>query len=149
MSVTEFAGVFTSLMLFASLFMVVIQLKAHTEQRKLDSLTKLYDVNRELIALGFKHPQLFDILMDEKNADPIWERRYLQLWFNQLSLIHAYQRRGLYPSELPEDLETDVRDFMTMDNMRRHWSAYGRYYSTSFRAFVDRIVNESEKPAGK
>lgn len=131
---------------FVSIFLVVFQLHNHTEQRKLESLLQIKDINRQLLALGFANPELFEILHDSKEVDPVLERRYLQLWFNQMALIHAIHRRGLFPDELRESLERDMRDFLKLENMRTHWRRYGNFYPTSFQQFVDGLMQEGGPP---
>ncbi len=147
MSISEYVDIATAIMMLGSVVLVVIQLKVHNEQRKLDSFAKLYDINRELISLGFNNTELFEVLLDSEDVDPRLERRYLQLWFNQLSLMHAYRSRGLYPCEQPESLEADVQDFLQMKNMRSHWEAFGGYYPKAFRLFVEEMINQSNDPS--
>lgn len=141
-------ALFSALISFAAIFLLIFQLYNHTEQRKLESLMQLYGINRELIGLGFAHTQLFDVLLDLEGVDPVWERRYLQLWLNQLALIHACHCRGLFVAELHEGLSIELREFMSMANMRRHWRRYGHVYPTSFRKLVDGIVQQIESRSG-
>ena len=77
---------------FASLFLVLLQVQQTTNQRKLESLVKIYDLNHQLLALGFDKPELFEILQDAPEADPVWERHYLQLWLNQIAVVHLPER---------------------------------------------------------
>jgi hypothetical protein len=83
-SLDHFVSVFSALLSFVGLILVVIQFRRATTQREAESLVKLADINRELLSLGFDHPQLFPILEDSPKVDPVLERRYLQLWLNQL-----------------------------------------------------------------
>lgn len=128
---------------FISIFLVIFQLHGHTEQRKIESLIQVYDINRQLLMLGFSTPELFDILQGSQNTDPVWERRYLQLWLNQMALINAIQDRGLFSAEQRESLERDMRDFLALDNMRRHWQSYRGYYPASFQTYVDSLIKTS------
>ncbi len=111
----------------------MIQLRDHNRQRKLESEIRVYDVNRELLKLGFDRPELFEILEDAEEVDPVWERRYLQLWLNQLTLIFAMHKRGYFKDELESSLVRDNKDFMLLNNMRHHWQGYRKYYPASFR----------------
>ncbi len=79
-------------------------------------------------------------MRDTKDADLIWERRYLQMWLNQLSLIHSYLRRSVCDAELKECLERSIADFMMMENMQGHWEKYGQFYPTSFQKMVNDCV---------
>jgi hypothetical protein len=125
---------------FCGLLLVVWQLRDGQRQRESSSLVEIYDINRELLTLGFSHPQLFDVL-DGKSADPVWERRYLQLWLNQLSLIHTYLQRSVFEPELEEWLEREVADFMTLPNVQRHWQQHRPFYPASFQRMVDDMLN--------
>lgn len=129
---------------FISIFLVVFQLQANTDQQKLGSLIHIYDINRQLLSLGFAHTELFEILRDTQDADPLWERRYLQLWLNQMALIHFIQRRGLFQADMGDSLEIDIRDFMAMENMQRHWRLHRQYYPASFQRYIDSVTASPE-----
>jgi hypothetical protein len=144
MSLDHYVSLFSAVISFTGLLLVVLQLRDSTRQRESESLVELYDINRQLLSLGFSHPQLFAILDDAKNADPVWERYYLQMWLNQLSLSHAYLQRSVVQVELKESLERNLVDFMTLDNMRRHWQRYGTFYPTSFQKCVNEILKKVE-----
>jgi hypothetical protein len=144
MSLDHWVAVFSASISFAGLLLVVLQLRDNNRQRQSESLVEILDINRELLSLGFSHPQLFAILEDAKNADPVWERRYLQLWLNNFSLVHSYLTHSMLEGELRENLERDVADFMTMENIRKHWQRYGKFYPTSFRKYVDEILKKHE-----
>lgn len=141
----EYVPIFSVLISFASVALVVIQLRANAAQRDLESLKEILEINRELLTLGFTNPVLFDILNDTPGVDPVWEKRYLQMWLNQLSLTHSFQRRGIFRKELREAFERDIRDFMALTNMRCHWEGHKQYYSGSFRRYVEGILNSGEK----
>ncbi len=128
------------------LFFVALQLHVGNRQRESDSLVKLYDINRELMALGFSHPVLFKILDDHDDVDPLWQTRYLQLWLNQLSLSFTYMQRTVAQPELKESIERNLVDFMTMKNMRRHWHEKGHFYPLSFQKHVNELLRKIEPP---
>ncbi len=139
MSLDHWVSLVSAGISFVGLLLVVWQLRDGSHRREAESLVEIFDINRELLSLGFSHPELLEVL-DGKSADPVRERRYLQLWLNQLSLIHAYLRRSVFDEELETWLERDVADFMMLPNVRRHWEAHGAYYPESFREMVDRIL---------
>jgi hypothetical protein len=118
---------------------VIIQLRDSNLQTKLGSQIRIYDINRELISLGFSKPELFSILKDA-DVDPTIERRYLQLRLNQLCLVYSFKRSGTFAKEDQEGFETDLRDMMKMKNMRRHWGEFEKYYPASFRRFVNDLL---------
>lgn len=130
---------------FVSIFLVIFQLHNHTEQRKIESLIQIYDINRQLLTLGFSMPELFDVLHDGKNSDPLRERHYLQLWLNQMALIHAITRRGFFPPDQRDSLERDMREFLAQGNMQQHWRLFRHCYPVSFQTFVDALVAPATK----
>jgi hypothetical protein len=145
-SLDHFVSVFSAAISFAGLLLVAVQIRSATRQREAESLVKIYDINRELLSLGFSHPALFAILQDAPDSDPIWERRYLQLWLNQLSLIHLYLKRSFVDDELRRSLENCLADFMTFKNMRKQWQHDRDTYPDSFQNLVDGIIEKGEPP---
>jgi len=146
MSLDHWVAVFSASVSFVGLLLVALQLRDSTRQRELDSLVEVYDINRQLLSLGFSHPQLFTILDDAKNVDPVWERYYLQMWLNQLSLVHTYLQRSVVGGELRESLNRDLADFMIQQNMRRHWQKYGKAYPVSFQKLANDLIKDNEPP---
>jgi hypothetical protein len=143
MTTDQYVAVFSAAISFFGLLLVVIQLRDSNEQRKIESQICLYDINRELISLGFSNPQLFEILKDAKNVDPAFEQRYLQMWLNQLSLVHSFKKNGIFQKDVEESFDTDLRDIVTMSNMRRHWRKFGKYYPASFQKSVNDILDKA------
>ena len=133
LSLDNWISLISALIAFAGLGFVALQLRDSNHQREIESIIEIYDINRALLSLGFAHPELFAILRDAKTADPVWERRYLQLWLNQMSLIHLCLRHSVFNQELRESLECDLDGFLTMKNMQRHWQKFGRFYPASFQ----------------
>jgi hypothetical protein len=70
----------------------------------------------------------------------------MTLCINQLSLSHAYLQRSVVQPELKASLERNLVDFMTMENMRRHWQHYGSFYPASFQKCVNAILKNVEPP---
>ena len=132
-----------SLLTFAGLVFVAWQMRDANKQSKLESQIRLYDINRELISLGFSKPELFEVLKDEKKADPTMERWYLQLWLNQLSLFHSLKTAGVLQKDYQESVQHDLLDMFGMSNMRRHWQQFERFYPASFRRSVNEILHEA------
>jgi hypothetical protein len=142
----HWVSLFSSAIAFVGLLFVARQIRDSTRQREMDSVVEILSINRELITLGFSHPQLFAILNDSKDANPIWEQYYLQLWLNQFALTHSYMTRSVLRGEFRENLTRDVTDFMAMQNMRRHWQRFGRLYPATFQSFVNEKLKEVEPP---
>jgi hypothetical protein len=150
MTLDQSIALFAACATFGSLIFVGLQLRDATRQRASDSLVKILDINRELITLGFSHPQLFEILADAKNTHPAWTQRYLQLFLNQFSLVFFYLKHSVSPKEVIVNWELDVADSMTKSNMRKHWQEFGRLYPASFQAYVNAILKKKdESPSGK
>ena len=146
MSLDHFVSVFSAAIAFVGLFLVAVQMRNATRQREADSLVRIYDTNRELLSLGFSHPPLFAILQDAEDVDPVWERRYLQLWLNHLSLLHFYLKRSVFHAELVDSETRALAEFMTFRNMRRHWQENGEFYPESFQKRVNAMIEKGEPP---
>lgn len=129
---------------FISISLVLVQLNDQMKQRKIDADIRISDINRQLITLGFSHPELFKVLHGEP-ADPVVERRYLQLWFNQFDLIYTYKVRGLFSNEVRESLEHDIRDFLKTENVQGHWRQFHQYYPASFQHFVNSLLPDHDR----
>ena len=139
----EFKVTLDNLLTFAGLLFVAWQMRDANKQSKLESQIRLYDINRDLISLGFSKPELFKILKDEKGVDATLQRRYLQVWLNQLCLVDTFRRSGEFTKDVEESFETDIRDMMLLENMRRHWQTFGKYYPASFQESVNDILNKA------
>ena len=148
MALDHYVSLFSATISFAGLVLVVLQLRDGTKQRQSQSLVEIYDINRELLSLGFAHPQLFAVMVDAKNVDPMCERYYLQMWLNQFSLIHAYLKQSVFKGELKDSLIRDLSDFFTHENMQRHWRQHGEFYPESFQKLVNGIIKKNEPPLG-
>jgi hypothetical protein len=144
MFVDHFVAIFSATISFAGLMLVVLQLRAATRQRESESLVTIYDINRQLISLGFSHPHLFKIMDDGADDGSCTERRYLQLWLNQFALIHLFLTRTVFDRELKESLERDLADFLTITAVRQHWQKHGAFYPDSFQKLVNGIMKKKE-----
>jgi hypothetical protein len=149
MTTDQYIALFSATVSFVALIFVGVQIRAATRQRTSDSLVKILDVNRELITLGFSHPELFEILTGDKNPNPVKTQRYLQLWLNQFSLVFSYLQHSVLRGEAKDNLERDLSEFMTMPNMRKHWQKFGRLYPASFQSYINEILKKDEPPGGK
>lgn len=146
MTLDQIISLGSALISFVGLLFVALQLREGNKQQQLSSLVEIYDINRELITLGFSHPQLFAVLQDTKNVDPTWERRYLQLWFNHLALIHSYLLNSVFDAELGASLRLELSSFVKMENARRHWQQYQSYFPRSFQELVNESIGPLEAP---
>jgi hypothetical protein len=146
MTLDQKIALLSSVIAFVGLIFVALQLRDSTRQRRSDSLVKILDINRELIALGFAHPTLFAILAGKDNTDPLWTQRYLQLWLNQFSLVHSYLEHSMLGGEVRDNLLRDISEFMLNDNVRKHWHTFGHLYPASFQAYINGILKKDEPP---
>src|SRR5262245_50254757 len=104
-----------------SICLVVFQQINDTRQRRIESLIRIYDGNRELLIEGFASPQLFKVLADAPNVDPEEKRRYLQMWLNRVLMNYFILREAHFPADVRESLENDIRDFFFLKNMQEYW----------------------------
>jgi hypothetical protein len=149
MTTDQYIALFSATVSFIALIFVGVQIRAATRQRTSDSLVKILDTNRELITLGFSHPQLFEILTGDKNPNHVFTQRYLQLWLNQFSLVYFYLQNSVLQGEAKDNLERDLSEFMTMPNMRKHWQKFGKLYPASFQTYINEILRKDESPGDK
>jgi hypothetical protein len=103
----------------------------------------MHDINRELISTGFDKPELFEVFKDTKKVDPESERRYLQLWLNQLSMFHSMKEANALQKDFEESCARYLRDMFEKANMLRHWKNVGEFYPVSFQKAVNAIINET------
>ena len=143
MTIDQWLSASLDVISFLGFVVVIIQLRDSTRQTKLESQIRLYDINRELISLGFSKPELFRVLHDADKVDPTIERRYLQLWLNQLCLVNSFKQSRTFTKEVQDSFEADVRDMLRMENMRRHWQEFEQYYPASFRKSVNDLLHEA------
>jgi len=74
------------------------------------------------------------------------EKRYLQLWLNQLATIHDFLQHSVVRPELHGELWRNLVDCLSMKNMQKHCSNMVR--STQIlSAGVNEILKKIEPPA--
>jgi len=150
MEISEYIAVISTVISLTSLAVVVIELRHNRGQSKTSALIQIYDINRQLLSLGFSNPELFKIIGSGSESEEEYGRRYLQLWLNQMALIHHLNQRGLFTEPQWNSLRADIDYFLTIPKMREHWKAYRRYYPGDFQIFLDQTVKQIEntKKAG-
>jgi hypothetical protein len=144
MTLDQWVAVFSASVSFLGLMFVALQIREATKQRRLESIHNLFNTNRELLALGFEHPLLFNVLNDVKCADPEMEKRYLQIWLNHASMVHVFLKNGGFDAEFRQSIKNDIRYLMMLQNMQRHWLRCSQYYPASFQKLVNSIIYELE-----
>jgi hypothetical protein len=133
--------------ILTGLAVVAIQQRQGRLQRESDSLVKLHDINRELVCFAIAHPALLKVLEDQDIPNHLAQKRYLQMWLNQLSLSHSFLKNSVVQPELQDELRRNLADFMTMENMQKHWHHYGAFYPESFQQRVNDLLKKGEPPA--
>jgi hypothetical protein len=135
---------------FIGLRFVAIQIRGANRQqevanheRKIESQIRMHEINRELISMGFDKPELFEVLNDTGKVDHEVERRYLQLWLNQLSMFYSLKTAGDMQKDFAESCDRDLRNMFKKANMRRHWKDVEAYYPVSFQNAVNAIIDET------
>jgi hypothetical protein len=129
------------LLLVASVGIVITitQLVLLRRQLKLDTLIKITDSNREIVAIGMSHPQLWPgIEGEDESCSGEFEaqRRYLQLWINHMQLMWGAWRLGVISREEWNAYRLDMADLLHLPSSRDHWERVARFYPKRFRRFI-------------
>ncbi len=124
---------------FCTVLFLYVQVRLFSRQLKLESLIRLKENNREILALGFDHPELFNVL-NGKDVEPEMEKRYLQLWLNQMDIVWHAQHTGLLFRQDAEALRKDTADFFMLPSMQKHWILVRGYYPSGFQVYIDGII---------
>lgn len=143
---THWFSLLQTVSIVSSLCVVAKQQHDANRQRESEAMLKLYDINRQLITLGFSHPELFDVMEDEHIQNSLFEKRYLQLWLNQLAVSHAFLKRAVSQREFKEELRRNLEDFISMKLMQNHWQHHFMFYTDSFQRRVNGILSKDEPP---
>ena len=118
---------------------VLIQVRLFRRQLKFEVLLQIKTINRELLLLGFDRPELFDVINGEGQGTEA-EKRYLQLWLNQIDLIYHAKCSRLLTPEYISALERDIADFFKIDRARQLWREVRHYYPPGLQHYLDRVV---------
>lgn len=124
---------------FCTVLFLYVQVRLFSRQLKLESLIRLKENNREILALGFDHPELFNVL-NGNEVDPEFEKRYLQLWLNQMDIVWHAQHTGLLFKQDAQALRKDTVDFFMLPSMQKHWILVRGYYPKGFQVYIDDII---------
>ena len=144
LEISEIIAVTSTAVSLASLLIVFWELRAGRKQKKATALIQVYDINRQLMSMGFDKPALFAAIGSDTREDEI-QRRYLQLWLNQIALIVELRNQRLFSSAQWESLETDIAYFVENPRFRRDWPKFRRFYPRHFQAFLDAKIADVEK----
>ena len=143
MTIDQSVAAATAFIALLSLFAVIFQMRDSLHQRKLETQIRLYDINRDLLSLGFSHPNLFEVLSGKSPHGTESEKRYLQLWLNQAALVHSFIHHKAFDKDVQDSFERDIHDVMNMENMKAHWQKVEKYYPASFQEFVKGLQSKA------
>lgn len=106
------------------------------------SINKIYDINRELIKIGFEEPVLFSVLREEAVDDIEAERKtkYIQLWINHLSVIWESYDNGFIREEQWISIKRDIIYTMALDSMQEHWRNVKAVYPDGFTQLIEQSI---------
>lgn len=139
------ANIISSLISFAGLVFVGVQLMRDAKNREIQSVIEIYDINRDLITLGFSQPELFKVLKGADIQDAELQQRYLQLWINQMAPINVFLKQAAIKGELKESLLTDQAEFFELPNVKKHWGSFGKFYPKSFQKTVADLTKKESR----
>lgn len=88
MEIPEYIAVISTVISLVGLAVVLMELRRNRHQSKTNALIKIYDISRQLLSMSFSHPELFALIENNDSNNNPTERRYLQLCFNQMTLIY-------------------------------------------------------------
>ncbi|WP_200274104.1 hypothetical protein [Luteolibacter pohnpeiensis] len=142
MELSEWVAVLSSTVSFATLTIVILELRLGRLQSKASALIEVHGKIERLVAIGLDKPELLEAISigpPEKEA----LRSYLQLWLNQIELTYRLRAFGLYSKPYWESMELDISDFMTLPQMQTHWSNHCQYYPHDFREFLEKCQKQA------
>ena len=133
-------GLFAAL---AGITLTLVQLHLFRRQLKLEALIQIMDSNREIVSLGFEHPDLWRALDCQDRAvlaeEATTQRRYLQLWTNHMQVMWAAWRLGLVSGSEWQAYRLDLAEGLKSPALRAHWESVARYYPREFQRLVTRL----------
>lgn len=142
MEISEYMAIISTVISVVSLTVVFIELHGNRKQNETSAIIQIYDINRQLVSLGFSHPELFEVTRGQHPQSTETQRRYIQLWLNQMELCYQMNKRGLFQSSQWESMKLDIEDFMGIDRVQAHWKSFGQFYPEPFRHFIDELIPE-------
>lgn len=140
---SEFAPIFISafalLVSLISTSVLFFLMRTTSRQTSLDAYCRINDINRTLITIGFEDRELLDLLDGHQINDHQKAQRYLQLWLNQIAIIHASRKLCLIDNNLWNSMFCDASEFFELPIMRDHWSQVRQYYDPELQSLLDRM----------
>lgn len=128
-----------------AIILTLIQIMLLRRQLRLDALIKVVQSNRELLAMGFDKPSLWEFFKQDwetvtDKSSQEQRRRYFQLWLNHMHIIWKAHKLGLYDRNEWRATRDDMIDFFRLEPFQQHWEEVQRYYPKPFRREVRRLL---------
>jgi hypothetical protein len=138
----EVAGAGGLVIAVVSVLLTLVELCQIHRQLRLEALIRIMDANREIVALGFGHPALWQVMDGQALEDTRMQRRWLQLWMNHMQVLWTAWRQGLVARGEWEAYQADMAAFLQSRLLREHWATVARFYPRGFRRLVERLLCE-------
>jgi len=119
---------------------VAVQVRAYLRQLRFDALSRILEVNRQLLLVGFEHPELLTVLEGQTIADFRMQKRYFQMWLNQVHLMWLAHKENLIDETYWDGHSRDFISLANLENFKTHWEGAKTYYEGEFRVFVDSLI---------
>lgn len=127
-----------------ALVSLAVEQRLTRQQNKSEARDRHYDRTQTLLLEALGDPELLEAISGA-SAEEQKRRRYRQLWFNHIEMF--FRNRHLFDAAHWTGTLNDIRGFMNMPTMRKHWESHGHYYADDFRRFMDREVMGMEAEA--
>lgn len=149
----ELIGLGVSLVALAasviSVLYVYVQVKTHKRQQQMDFHIRLIEINRELLNMGFEHPELLTLLRGEEIGDKDKQTRFIQMWVNQSLIMWMGKEHGIIGDDAWYSLRKDIATFVNRPPMKAHWQEVAPYYIPAFANFMNGLVQAQQEAPEK
>ena len=92
--------------------------------------------------LGFSDDELFRIIRGEQINNQEKQKRFLQLWLNQTTVVFRAREVGMVGDDDWFGTRKDIVDLFQLESMRTHWNQVKGYYSPNLCEFVKEVMRE-------
>lgn len=140
MEISELVAIISVVIALVSL---TVQQHLTRRQSRAEARARQYERTQTLILKALDDPELLEAISGSSEENQKL-RRYRQLWFNQVEMF--FRQCDLYDRVHWEGTVNDIRSFMVMPEMKKHWQEHQHYYSRDFRDFMDSEVFGTEPP---
>lgn len=125
-----------------ALVSLAIEQRLTRQQSKADVKARHYDRMQTLILCALDDPSLLEAISGGSGEDER-HRRYRQLWLNHVEMI--FRQRQFFDRRHWQGTLNDIRSFVNMPVMRKHWIDSRQFYAEDFRNFMDQKILISDK----